>query len=264
MQCHGTFEAALDEVVSIAEHADKLLSEGGAAARALGNAIARSGLVLLCGYVEGYVRDLAEEAVDEINRLALSPDILPAGLFVSLLKNVVESPIHKREEKAEVLRQAFREHLSCELDRKRLSDTGGNPSVDTIESLFGVFGLGLVIDRLSIEHFGVDSTFVDESQASALRTDVLNVLSGDAVRADAVLALVDNKWRPRRKRRTVGYVSEIQELLKQRNRIAHGEGRETITPEELRGRVEHMRRLGEGLHGLLHPVVEQLRLAAAA
>lgn len=228
MESYRGFEGALDEVRALSDHAIELLDDG---KRDLANAITRSGVVLLSGYVEGFIRDLIEEAVDEISDLRLSPDALPSGLLVSVLRSIVDSPAQKREGRLKGLKEAWRgSGVGCDLDRKKLSTTGGNPTVETIEGLFDAFGLASVIDRLSIDHFGVDSTFVVESQASSMRGSVLDALGGDSSRVEAVLSIIDEKWRPKQKRRDVGYVSALQELLKRRNRIAHGEGKELVTP----------------------------------
>lgn len=255
MESFRNFDNALDEVAALSLHAEKLLSEG---ERNLANAITRSGVVLLSGYVEGFVRDLIGEAVDEIDNLELAPDALPSGLLVSVLQAIVDASGQKQEEKLDLLKEAWRNGAACDLNRKKLSATGGNPTVDTIEALFRALGLNVVIDRLSIEHFGVDSTFVKESQSSEMKESLMDVLAGDVQRVDAVLSLIDKKWQPRVKRREVGYVSALQELLKKRNRIAHGEGSEIVTPQELEEHVSQMRGLGAGLDGLVVTLIGEL------
>ncbi len=125
--------------------------------------------------------------------------------------------------------------------------------MDTIESLFKSLGVPDVIDRLSILHFGVDSTFVKESQVNTnMRQKIQNVVAIHAPDnfsevIDGVIQCIEEQWLPKKKRRKVGYIIQIEELLKKRNRIAHGEGYEQITPEELRQFVGHIGKLADGV-----------------
>jgi hypothetical protein len=64
---------------------------------------------------------------------------------------------------------------------------------------------------------------------------------------ESITTEIESKWRPKRKRRDVGYVNKIQELLQRRNRIAHGEGYQQITPAELCDFVDSVERLSRGL-----------------
>lgn len=251
MHCHSVFETALNEVTAISDHAGQILRVNDRASRELGNAIARSGLVLLCGYVEGYIRELAEEAVDELSSFQLHISDLPYGLFCSVVEDVMGSSSQARERAVDEFKHAWSEGKSFNLNRKKLASTGGNPTVDTVENIFSTFGVAMIIDRLSVAHFQVDSTFVKESQSEALKAAIITAVNGDTTHALAIAAMIDEKWKPRTKRRSVGYVSAIQEMLKRRNRIAHGEGREIITPEELTSTVETMRQFGRGLHDVL-------------
>jgi hypothetical protein len=216
-------------------------------------------LVLLCGYVEGFIRDLVEEAVDHVNELRLEPDRLPVGLLSAVLQAIMEFSGAKRDAAVDQLKAAWKREAACELDAKRLSSTGGNPTVETVESIFSVFGLSAVIDTLSIEHYGIESTFVYESQSAGLENAISGAVGGDLGSIQAVLAVIDRKWQPRRKRRQVGYVSALQEMLRRRHRIAHGESREIVTPQELALARADMERFCVGLHDLLESRLAALR-----
>lgn len=174
MYCLDGFHQSMREVASIEEHAIQLLHENKPGAREVANAITRSGLVLLCGYVEGFVRDMIEEAVDEINSFGLKPHELPAGLLEVLIESVLEVSGKKREAALQKFKSDWMGESSCELSGKKLANTGGNPTVDNVESIFSVFGLMHVIDQLSISHFAVESTFAVEAQSKSLEASILS------------------------------------------------------------------------------------------
>jgi hypothetical protein len=153
----------------------------------------------------------------------------------------------------------------CLLDRKRLSNTRGNPSVDTIEELFAGFGFDSVVDDLSIKDFQIESTYIEENQSTSIESKIASALGANQQGAlQEVLRVVDEKWKPKKRRRDVGYVSAIQELLKQRNRIAHGEGREPVTPQELKDHCAVIRQFGAGLNQLIDAMIDGLRARACA
>ncbi|WP_419144635.1 MAE_28990/MAE_18760 family HEPN-like nuclease [Burkholderia cenocepacia] len=57
----------------------------------------------------------------------------------------------------------------------------------------------------------------------------------------------------------MGYVNEIEQLLKKRNRIAHGEGSEQITPIELTDFKKCVMKLASGLHDELQSLLDNIR-----
>ena len=86
------------------------------------------------------------------------------------------------------------------------------------------------------------------SMASGIRGILVDHAVQDPdIALDSITTEIESKWRPKRKRRDVGYVNQIQELLKRRNRIAHGEGYQQITPPELCAFVDSIERLSRGL-----------------
>lgn len=52
------------------------------------NALTRSGLVLLCGYFEGFLREMCKEFVEELNDLGISPSKFLCECFQSMLTPV--------------------------------------------------------------------------------------------------------------------------------------------------------------------------------
>ncbi|GAB6195776.1 MAE_28990/MAE_18760 family HEPN-like nuclease [Lysobacter xanthus] len=259
MEALTGFTASLVEIRKIADHADVLLGDRTSGETELANEIARSALVLLCGYFEGFVRELTQEAVDRINDEEVDVNSLPKTLLVSLVETALKSTGDKRTEALSVLRDRIKSGEPCALDRKGLSTTGGNPTVDVIEGLLGTFGIASIIDSLSIRDYELDSTYTVEPQSKAIEAAIANAL-GDEARdsVSRVLEIVDAKWLPKKRRRSVGYVSAIEELLKRRNRIAHGEGREIVTPSELREHAAVIGKLAAGMSEAMDALIDDL------
>lgn len=265
MEALNSFEANLAEIARIADHVEGLLAERSASEDlVLPNAIARSGLVLLCGYFEGFLRELVQEAVDEINDAGVGVNELPDRLFLCTLEAAAKKSGPKRDNAFLFIRDRIRDGQQCALDKKHLSSTGGNPTVDTIEGLLQGFGITAVIDLLSVRDFEIDSTFTVERQSKAVEGAVIEAIaSNDQDLVERILRVIDERWLPKKRRRSVGYVSAIEELLKRRNRIAHGEGSEVVTPEELRQQAVVIGRLAAGLSKLIEDVLDGLLITPA-
>ncbi|WP_157649689.1 MAE_28990/MAE_18760 family HEPN-like nuclease [Burkholderia ubonensis] len=263
-QCYENLVGNLGEIDMIAEAANEAIGQATSAGRTQGNAMTRAALVLLCGYLEGFVRDVAEEYIEILNELVTTSDAYPAPMFCALAKEMTENLNPEKGDTILSFREVFKAGKPAELNKKRFSKTGGNPTVDTIEAIFGILGIPDVIDLLSIKHYSVDSTFISESQVTPhFRGELHHALSERGKLADGALEVIVNviekKWSPRLKRRKVGYVNEIEQLLKKRNRIAHGEGSEQITPTELIDFKKCVMKLASGLHDELQLLLDKIR-----
>lgn len=250
MDCYTALQESLSEVGLIVEAAREALEEGGDG-RVKCNAMTRAGLVLLCGYFEGFIRDLVEEYVDALNDEGVGVGRLPESLFCAVLEGGIASYRGSSSSSLLRLRESIVSGGAVRLNSKQLSKTGGNPSVDNVESIFSGIGIDAVIDKLSILDYSVESTYFFESQVDTrFRRSIEAAIGGEASddSVSRVVQVIEGRWQPRKKRRKVGYVGEIEELLKKRNRIAHGEGREQITPDELEGHCNMIARLSAGLH----------------
>lgn len=256
-ECYKSLPDKFREIELIAEAADSVLVETNEHGRIQGNAMTRAALVLLCGYFEGFVREVAEEYLDIIDDIGLPLDSFPEPLYCAVVGEMVEGLGRANGNKVDGFKLVVRGNGKHAVNKKRLSSTGGNPTVDNIEAMFHILGLPKVIDYLSIKDYGLDSTFVSESQVlPRMRDDIHGIIekkfSGASLDVVSDLVeLIEKKWLPKQKRRKVGYVFDIEQLLKKRNRIAHGEGHEQITTTELRDTLEKVRNLSGGLHSLL-------------
>lgn len=257
--CYRNLESNLEEIRLLANTAEASLNEQ-SATRDIGNAMTRAGLVLLCGLLEGFVRELAEEYIDVINDHALTLHSLPDPIFCA----VVESFTTQYRKDEESFKTSVIPEHCAKLEKRPFANTGGNPTVDTIEKIFRGLGIPSVIDTLTVRDYSVDTTFLTESLIDAPMRGQLQAAISSRV-ADApqeileeIAALIDKKWQPKKKRRKVGYVSEIEQLLAKRNRIAHGEGAEQVTPAELRNFLEMVCRLATGLRDLAAALLRTL------
>lgn len=253
MECLTEIEERFNEIDMLADLAASMLSDP--TKRVTGNAITRSAVVLLSGYFEGGVRDLAEEFVDVVNDSKICISKIPEAMLCILAEEAVDS-FKQKKNKLALLSEKIRGGGHIEFNKKKYVKTNANPSVDNLEVLFSVFGLGNIIDELSIRDYGVDSTYTAESQITEQLKEQIEIAiasrggsAGDLM--PEICGAIESKWAPKRKRRKVGYVSEIEELLKKRNRIAHGEGREQVTPEELRRYKEGISKLTKGINEML-------------
>ncbi|MBD1995600.1 hypothetical protein H6G00_03020 [Leptolyngbya sp. FACHB-541] len=148
---------------------------------------------------------------------------------------------------------------SIEIDGNVFSDTGGNPKVDVIEKMLRRIGITDAIEALSQRDFGV-TTHSQRSQVDisfkVRMKDILSARSLDDSHVTQIEAeivqLIENKWKPKSIRRDVGYVATIQELLKKRNLIAHGEGYLKITAVELEDFINKIKTLALGLEQMTH------------
>jgi hypothetical protein len=265
MRSYKGLNESLLEVELIVAAASTSLSEG-KTGLTTANAMTRAGLVLLCGYFEGFIREIVEEYIDILNDRKVSLNDFSEPLFCSVIDGFSEEFRRNSLENFDTLKAIITNNNPAKLNAKALSKTGGNPTVDTVESIFAGLGFKNVIDKITINHYpDLATTFTTESQVDAkFRTSIKSVLEVSSIEnheglLNDVIALIDQKWQPRKKRRKVGYVTEIEELLKKRNRIAHGEGRQQITPEELTNHKNIVLKLADGLHEL---AIEAIKITA--
>lgn len=248
----------LDEIRLIARTSQDNLDTNNTDGRTLGNALARSGLVLLCGYFEGFLREVVEEFIEKINDASLPLKNLPAAFIHDQAEFIVNRSAQLPDRSTIFeLRDTLKDGRSVELNPQRYNKTGGNPTVDVIEKMFSRLGLSDIIDALSVRDFGLDSTYINETQVHhSMASGIRGILVDHAVQdpdiaLESITTEIESKWSPKRKRRDVGYVNLIQKLLKRRNRIAHGEGYQQITPPELCDFVDSIERLSIGLSDAL-------------
>lgn len=213
------------------------------------NIMCQSARVMLCGYFEGFIRDLAKEYIHELNRTQVKFEELNHGIINNILK--------EKSRKYDSLPDGnFDDVISCIKDCSHINfnidkyiKTESNPSVDNIERIFENLGFSKIIEEACLHDYGL-TTYICESnfdlnmEKSVDRN--LSMLTTDISKLKHELKmLIDKKWTPKTRRRPVAYVYVIQELLKSRNGIAHGD--ESVdsptTPKELRDNIRDIERL---------------------
>lgn len=266
MGSRDDFRLGLEDIWGICDLAESQIESGETAQLSLANAGCRAGLVLLCGYFEGFVRSLVEEALEEVNDRKVDVSRIPDPLFCGVMTAISAKPEKNGVNFLEAFKDSIRHGKAHKIPPKAFSNLEGNPSVDRVEKVFRLFGIMNVLDVLSIKDFGVVSTFKPDSQVEPIRGAIVEILSAAGVpgAADEVLAAVEKKWSPKLKRRKVGYIASIEQLLQKRNIIAHGEGRPEVTPKELRDAATDLQRLGDGLSSELELVLSAIWPVAKA
>lgn len=202
--------------------------------RATANAMTKAALVLLSGYFEGYLKKLIEEFVESLNDLELPLKNTGDHLLLSVLQHSITENRDKSLPKVLTIKDCIAADSHFPLAQEAIGGTKGNPTVDTVETVFQRLGISAIIDKLSIRDYELDSTYTTVSQSQQLHNSIELAVGGDVASYQKIVDLIDSKWAPKKQRRGVGYVGRIQELLKKRNRIAHGENwGEQVTPTEL-------------------------------
>jgi hypothetical protein len=213
------------------------------------NIMCQSARVMLCGYFEGYIRELAKEYIQELNRSQVRLEELNHGIINNILKEksrIYDSLVDGNfDDVISCIKSSS--HININIDKH--IKTESNPSVDNIERIFENLGFNRIVEEACIHDYGM-TTYICESnfdlnmEKSVERN--LSVLTTDISKLKQELKiLIDKKWTPKTKRRPVAYVNVIQELLKSRNGIAHGD--ESIdsptTPKDLRDNIRDIERL---------------------
>lgn len=245
LQCCTQHLANLSEIDIIANAALNELSLGQIVKA---NAMTRSGLVLLCGYFEGYIREMCNEYVEILNDAQVKSSLIPKETLSEHFEECVDLHKKQRKDKFNQAIDSLLNDLFIPLNSKRLSATNANPTVDNIEKIFSKFGIDNILDKLSIVDFSLDNMYNIESQVTGELLNKITLLSNG--NADLVLELVtaiEAKWTGKTKRRRVGYLIIIDRLLDKRNKIAHGEGYVFVTPEELLEMKSNIQNLCDGL-----------------
>jgi len=231
------------------------------------NTFSRSGIVLLCGHFEGFLKELLKEFLNQINSANIQPQFLPDSLLGDIIRIMLD-----RCSSSENYRQKLKNLLSgnacIEIDEKmqqEFSKTGGNPKVDTIEKILARIGISDVIETLSVRDFNLTThtqiSQIDNNLNSSLR-QIFSSRSFDNLTISEVeleiVRVLEDKWRSRSKRRTVAYVRTIEQLLTQRNEIAHGNSDRKLTEQEFESSIREIRQLASGINELTQAQLETL------
>ena len=264
LDCLQELKIKIKETQAIADLANDILSkpdigavsstlESAPLRRSTANAMTKSALVLLCGYFEGFLKNIIEEFAITLNDNKLPLNSMSDYILLSLVEASIQGDKIKTIKNLQKIKDGIIKSEHIPFDHKQINGTKGNPTVDTVESIFNKIGISDVIDQLSIRDFAVDSTYTRTTQLDkGFLKKINDALNNDTNSSTQIIEIIESKWGPKKQRRAVGYVGVIQELLKTRNRIAHGENfGEQVTPGDLTDYSNHVEKLCEGLHDLI-------------
>lgn len=274
-RCVSELENKIEEINLAAKLAETML-EGGEIGSVLGelndaparrgtaNTMTKAALVLLTGYFEGFLKKLIEEFVGELNDLELPLNMVGDELLLSVMQHSITDNRSKTLPKALTIKSCIAADSHFPLVQDAIGGTKGNPTVDTVEKIFQRLGIPEIIDKLSVKDYSLDSTYATISQSHQLHKDIESVVDGNTACCQKILEIIDQQWLPRKQRRDVGYVGMIQELLKKRNRIAHGENwGEQVTPTDLYEFCSQVFRLCQGIAEHLSVELEEYKRKSA-
>ena len=231
------------------------------------NTFSRSGIVLLCVHFEGFLKELLKEFSSQINSASIHPQLLPDSLLGDIIR-IMLNRCDSSEKHRQKLKNLMSGNSCIEIDEKmqqEFSKTWGNPTVDIIEKMLNRIGVSDVIETLSVRDFSLTThtqiSQIDNNLKSSLRQIFSDRLFDDPdiseIESEIVRVLEDN-WISKSKRRSVGYVRTIEQLLTQRNEIAHGNSDRKLTKQEFEDSIREIRQLASGIHELTQAQLETL------
>lgn len=158
MQAFAQFNEVLDEVNLLLKETRSALEDASKSQTAVekaehlrrANTFARSGVVLLCGHFEGFLKNLLSEFASKINSAEVQPEFLPVSLLETVLETMLKRCSSGSERHRQQLQDLVAGKLSIEMDANAFSETGGNPKVDVIEKMLNRIGVTDAIEELVV------------------------------------------------------------------------------------------------------------------
>ena len=139
------------------------------------NTFSRSGIVLLCGHFEGFLKELLKEFSSQINSASIHPQLLPDSLLGDIIR-IMLNRCDSSEKHRQKLKNLMSGNSCIEIDEKmqqEFSKTWGNPTVDIIEKMLNRIGVSDVIETLSVRDFSLTThtqiSQIDNNLKSSLR-----------------------------------------------------------------------------------------------
>lgn len=244
------FERNLNALLSTVAAAETIITEKKAENHIIVcNIICQSTRVALCGHFEGFIKNIANEYIDIINRRKICIDQIDEKILHCVLSSHTERYKSSSSLGYAKLIEAIKESKHHKIDIRKYLKTDSNPSVSTIESIFNNIGFESIIIEACITDFGINpvqfESHYDNSFDRLVQRELSQFLLDPHAGKAKLIEIIDMKWTPKKKLREVGYIHIIQELLKSRNSIAHGdESIETeVTPLDVKNDIENVKRI---------------------
>lgn len=201
------------------------------------NTLCRASIVLLSSHLEGFLQDLMEEFIDEVNRVKIVFKDLPIKLYIqNKFPNgkLTQNDLNNLEKIFTEIKILENSNMSITLDKNKFDKTEGNPTADVINKLFKIIGIDNVLDILNKEILNLDSEESYKNFFSEEEKIYLNEALGMPSVLDNIERYIVKKRNLKNpKKRNVGYYNTINQLLKYRNNIAHGNINANISLQEL-------------------------------
>ncbi len=190
---------------------------------------------------------------------------MPYEILETTLDHILRKCISGSKSHRKKLRDLITGKTPIEMDASLFAKTEGNPKVEIVEKILERVGIVGIIETLTLRDFGITTQATKSQLDSSVKKkikDVCQSISYDLNKAStieiSITELIEEKWPPKRIRRQVGYVATIQELLKRRNFIAHGDGDIKVTDLELEQFILEISRLASGISEYLEEKLKEL------
>ncbi|AHV99667.1 MAE_28990/MAE_18760 family HEPN-like nuclease [Paenibacillus sabinae] len=231
------------------------------------NSLCRAAAVLLCSHLEGFLQDLMEEFVEEINQLSVGFKKLPLELYLQntlpkgqITNNNFDSVLKLIEE----IRTLENSNIPIRLIKKNFSKTDSNPTPDVINKLFRVLGEVDVLDKLNeevlqIQNVEVKTPFITDDEKAA----ITKVIGSQSIVEYINDFLTNKRNASGKKDRNVGFYNKINTLLDCRNNIAHGNKGYQISDVKLIELKDDINMLVKALAEKAEARIEQIKSATS-
>lgn len=190
------------------------------------NTLCRASIVLLSSHLEGFLQDLMEEFIDEVNQLEIGFKNLPVELYMQncFPKGLItQNNFDALTKIFNEIKLLERKNIKMTLDKSKFAKTDGNPTSDVINRLFKILGIESVLDILNKEIKGLDTEESYKEFFTDKERKELNLAIGAPTIINEIEKYIVKKRNLKNiKKRNVGFYNTINQLLNFRNNIAHG------------------------------------------
>ena len=229
------------------------------------NTFSRSGIVLLCGHFEGFLRKVINEFSTRFNTSGVRAEAIPYEVLETTLSHILQKCTSGSENHRKQLKDLISGKAQIEMNASLFAKTEGNPKVEVIERILERVGVARILEVLTVRDFEITTEATRSQVDSSFKRKINDICQSisDNPRENSsievkIIELLDEKWPPKKTRRPVGYVATIQELLKRRNLIAHGDGDIKVTDMELEQFITEVSRLASGISEYLEDKLKEL------
>lgn len=201
------------------------------------NTLCRASIVLLSSHLEGFLQDLMEEFIDEVNQLEIGFSSLPVELYLQNTfpkGQVTQNNFDSLTNIVNEIKILEKNNVNISLDKSKFAKTDSNPTPDVINKLFKILGIESVLDILNqeIKNLHTEETYKDFFTDSE-KVELNSLLGAPMLINRIEKYIVEKRNLKNQKKRNVGFYNTINQLLNFRNNIAHGNAGISISMQDL-------------------------------